>query len=302
VNILLVLILLVVLFMLAVSLVLLVIGPILLLQPKRRTIEWYRTCTNVLHPSDLNLQHEDVFLKTKEGFDLSCWLIKASQQAKGTVIILHGVSESKIAGLPMAKALHDRGYNIFLYDSRRHGESGGTYCTYGYHEKYDARMVIDYLLNRKDVTVEKIGLFGWSMGAAVSIQVAAIDSRVVAVVAESGFATLRTVFDDYQKRMIKLPWHYLRNIVIKRSEFLAKFKANDVAPVEAVKVIHVPIFLLHGTEDNLIKYNYAEKVYNAASQPKELWLIPGAKHHDMMEVGGEEYTRRITEFFEKHLK
>jgi alpha-beta hydrolase superfamily lysophospholipase len=301
VNILLVLILLVVLFMLAVSLVLLVIGPVLLLQPRRRTIEWYRTRTDILHPSDLNLQHEDVFLKTKEGFVLSCWLIKTPHQVKGTILILHGVSESKIAGLHMAKEFHDRGYNVFLYDSRRHGDSGGRLCTYGYHEKYDLQMVIDYLMQRSDLTLRRIGIFGWSMGAAVAIQVAALDTRVAAVVAESGFATLRNVFDDYQRRMIKLPWHYLRNIVIKRSEFLADFKANDVAPVEAVKSIHVPIFLLHGTEDNLIKYNYSEKVYQAANNPKELWLISGARHHDMMEVGGEEYTRRITAFFEKYL-
>ena len=301
VNILLVLILLVVLFMTAVSLVLLVIGPILLLQPHRRAIEWYRTRTNLLHPSDLGLLHEDVHLKTKEGIDLRGWLIKASSGVKSTILILHGVSESKIAGLRMAKEFHDRGYNVFLYDSRRHGESGGKFCTYGYHEKVDARLTIDYLLSRNDLQVGKIGMFGWSMGAAVAIQVAAVDTRVAAVVAESGFATLRTVFDYYQKRMIKLPWHYLRNIVIKRSEYLAGFTANDVSPIEAVKQIHVPIFLLHGTEDNLIKYNYSEKVYNAANQPKELWLIPGARHNDMMEVGGEEYTRRITEFFEEHL-
>lgn len=301
-NILLVVILLVLLLMAAISLVLLVIGPILLLQPHRRTVEWYRTRTNILHPSNLNLQHEDVLLRTKEGFELHCWLIKAVRRAKATILILHGVSESKIAGLRMAKKLHDRGHHVFLYDSRRHGESGGTFCTYGYHEKFDAQIAIDYLLSRKDLQVGKIGLFGWSMGAAVAIQVAEIDKRIVAVVAESGFATLRTVFDDYQKRMIKLPWHYLRNMVIKRSEYLARFKANDVAPVEAVKNLHIPIFLLHGTEDNLIKYNYSEKVYNAANAPKELWLIPGARHHDMMEVGGEEYTRRITIFFEKHLQ
>lgn len=302
VTILLGLILLVVLFMAGVSLLLLVIGPVLLLQPHRRTVEWYRERTNILRPSDLNLPHEDIHLTTKEGFDLSCWLIKAESKARGTIVILHGVSESKIAGLQMAKEFHDRGYNVFLYDSRRHGESGGRYCTYGYHEKVDVQQALDYLFERKDVSVGKIGLFGWSMGAAVAIQVAAIDPRVHAIVAESGFATLRTVFDDYQKRMIKLPWHYLRNIVIKRSEFLADFKANDVSPVEAVKQIHVPIFLLHGTEDNLIKYNYSEKVFAAANEPKDLWLIPGARHHDMMEVGGEEYTRRITEFFEKYLQ
>jgi uncharacterized protein len=300
-NILLVLLLLVVLFMLAVSLVLLVIGPVLLLQPKRRTLEWYRERTDVLHPLHVGLPHEDVVLNTRDGLTLSCWLIKASAPAKGTIIILHGVSESKIAGLPMAKEFHSRGYNVFLYDSRGHGDSTGPYCTYGYHEKHDAMMAIDYLQARSGLSLGKIGLFGWSMGAAVAIQVAAIDKRVAAVVAESGFATLRNVFDDYQKRMIRLPWHYLRNIVIKRSEFLAKFKANDVTPVDAVKHIHVPIFFLHGTEDNLIKHDYSQKVFAAANEPKELWLIPGARHNDMMEVGGEEYRRRITEFFQKNL-
>lgn len=301
VNILLALILLVVSFMVGVSLLLLVIGPVLLLQPRRRTVEWYRERTSVLHPRHLHLPYEDLALKTKEGFDLRGWIIPADPRARGTIIILHGVSESKIAGLPVAKELHARGYNVVLYDSRCHGESGGRYCTYGYHEKFDAQRVIDRIVEKKNFHVGKIGLFGWSMGAAVALQVAAIDARIAAVVAESGFASLRTVFDDYQKRMIKLPWHYLRNIVIKRSEYLARFKANDVAPVEAVRHISVPVFLLHGTEDNLIKYNYSEKVYNAANEPKELWLVPGARHHDMMEVGGEEYTRRITEFFDRYL-
>ena len=300
-NILLVLILLIVLFMIAVSLVLLVIGPVLLLQPNRRTNEWYRQRTDILHPTHLKLPFEDVLLKTKDGFDLSCWLIKAAQPARGTILILHGVSESKIAGLKIAKRVHDKGYNVFLYDSRRHGDSGGKFCTYGYHEKFDAQLAIDYLLTRADLHVGKIGVFGWSMGAAVGLQLASIDSRVSAVVAESGFATLRTVFDDYQKRIIKLPWHYLRNIVIKRSEFLANFRANDVSPVKAVRQIQIPLFFLHGTEDRLIRYDYSERVYKAANQPKELWLIPGAKHHDMMEVGGEEYSRRITEFFDKNL-
>jgi len=301
VNLLLALILLIVGFMAAISLILLVIGPVLLLQPRRRTVEWYREHTAILHPSDLHLPSEDFVLQTKEGFALRGWLIPAQPDARGTIIILHGVSESKIAGLIMAKELHDHRYNVVLYDARCHGESGGRYCTYGYHEKFDAQLAIDFVMNRNDLHAGKIGLFGWSMGAAVALQVAAIDRRVAAIVAESGFATLRTVFDDYQKRMIKLPWHYLRNIVIKRSEYLADFKANDVAPVEAVKHIRIPVFILHGTEDNLIKYNYSEKVYNAANEPKALWLIPGARHHDVMEVGGEEYRRRITEFFDHYL-
>lgn len=290
-----------VLFLLFASLIIFVIGPVMLLQPYRRTVEYYRKHTSLLHPSQLNLPYEELTLKTTEGISLSCWLIRARGTPRATVMYLHGVSECKIVGLPLAFLLHNHGFNVFLYDSRRHGNSGGRFCTYGFYEKHDASTVISYLQNRSDLSLGKIGLLGSSMGAAVAIQVAAIDPRVTAIVAESGFATLRSVFDDYQKRMIKLPWHYLRNIVIKRSEQLAHFKANAVAPAEAVKSIRVPILILHGTSDDLIGHEYSERVYQNANEPKELWLIPGAKHSDMAETGGEEYRRRIIEFFERHL-
>jgi alpha-beta hydrolase superfamily lysophospholipase len=291
----------VVLFMISLSVVLFVIGPIMLLQPNRRTIEFYRKHTTVLHPRDLGLPCEELTLKTAEGIHLCCWMIKAPQPGRGTIIYLHGVSECMIVGLPMTKLLYDQGFNVFLYDSRRHGNSGGKYCTYGFYEKHDVTTVINHLEQRSDLHLGNIGLFGSSMGAAVAVQAAAIDKRVKAVIAESGFATLRTVFDDYQKRMIKMPWHYLRNLVIKRSERVAHFKANAVSPLDAVSDVHVPIFILHGTADDRIKYQYSEQLYNTTDPPKELWLIPGAKHHDMAEIGGKEYTKRILDFFKKNL-
>lgn len=140
------------------------------------------------------------------------------------------------------------------------------------------------------------------MGAAVAIQVAALDTRVAVVVAESGFAALRTIFDDYQRRMIKLPWHYLRNLVIVRSERMAHFKASSVSPMDAVGDVHVPIFILHGTEDRLIKCSYSQQLFKGTSEPKELWLIQGADHSNMAEVGGEEYYRRILGFFDKAIQ
>jgi len=159
--------------------------------------------------------------------------------------------------------------------------------------------VINYLQSRSDLRLGRIGLFGSSMGAAIALQVAALDRRVSVVVAESGFATLRSIFDDYQKRMIKLPWHYLRNIVIRRSERLAHFKANAVSPLEAVREIRIPVFIVHGTADDLIDFRYSVMVYEQANEPKELWLIPGARHNDIVDVGGEEYRRRILEFFDR---
>jgi hypothetical protein len=201
----------------------------------------------------------------------------------------------------MAEVLVRRGFTVFLYDARRHGESGGTYCTYGFYEKHDPTTILNYLFARPDIQVGRVGLFGASMGAAVAIQAAALDDRITAVVAESGFATLRSVFDDYQKRMIKLPWHYLRNIVIKRSELMAHFKASAVSPLEAVRQIRIPLLLVHGTADDRIRSAYTERVYENASPPKELWLIQGARHDNMWEMGGEQYLHRVAAFFEKHL-
>ena len=291
----------VLLFLLGVSLILFVIGPGMLLHPHRRTIQYYRRVTSLLHPRDLGLPYEEFLTETNDGYRLSCWFVPAERNAKGTIVHLHGVSESKIVGLPLAERLHKHGYHVFLYDSRRHGDSEGKFCTYGFYEKHDTSTLITRLQNRKDLRLGRIGLFGSSMGAAVAIQVAAADKRIEAVIAESGFATLRTIFDDYQRRMIKLPWHYLRNMVIVRSERLAHFKASSVSPMDSVKDVHVPIFIMHGTEDPLIRCSYSEQLYANTGDPKELWLIEGADHSNMAEVGGEDYYRRIIEFYDRAL-
>lgn len=290
-----------VLFLVFVSLILFVVGPSLLLQPYRRTIDYYRRHTSLLHPSQLPWRHEEFTVSTAEGIPLSCWLLHPQGEPLGTVIYLHGVSESKISGLPVADLLCGAGFQVMLYDARRHGDSGGRFCTYGFYEKHDASRIITYLQSRSDLRLGRIGLFGTSMGAAVALQVAAIDGRITAVVAESGFARLRSVFDDYQMRMIKLPFHYLRNIVIIRSEQLAHFKASAVSPVDSVSRIRIPLLLMHGTADPLIRPSYSQQVFERANEPKELWLIPGATHSNTVQAGGEEYRRIVVGFFRRTL-
>ena len=103
------------------------------------------------------------------------------------------------------------------------------------------------------------------------------------VLAESGFATLRTVYDEYQKRIIKVPWHYLRNIVIKRSEHIAHFKASAVSPLEAVRNVKVPIFFMHGTADNLIK----PPIRNASSRTRTSRRNSGSSRGHAQQHGGD---------------
>lgn len=289
------------LFLLNASLVIFVFGPLLLLQPIRRTKDWYARFTTLLEPRDAGLPQEDLDLPTHDGPHLSCWCVPQKKESRGTILYLHGVGDCKIGGIALARFFYSAGFNVFLYDSRAHGESGGAYCTYGYYEKHDVSTVIDYLESRKDISVGKIGIFGTSMGAAVAIQAAALDDRIAVVVAESSFTNLRTIFVDYQRRIIKLPWHFLRNLAMTRSQRIANFKGRSVSPIEDVKRMNTPILFVHGTDDTFIDCEYSKELYEAANEPKRLLLIEGADHNDLWDVGGMTYEKTILDFFDQHL-
>jgi fermentation-respiration switch protein FrsA (DUF1100 family) len=288
------------LFLLSAAFVILVLGPLILLQPHRRAKEWYAKFTRNLEPRNKGLPQEDLWIATPDGVRLSCWLVKC-KKARGTVIYLHGVGDCKIGGIELSAFLFSLGYNVFLYDSRHHGESGGKYCTYGFLEKHDVSTVIDYLQQREDLTVGKIGVFGTSMGAAVAIQAAAIDARIASVVAEASFTTLRSIAVDYQRRLIKLPWHFLRNVAFARSQKVAGFKARFVVPVEDVKKLRCPILFVHGLDDTFIDVQHSKELFRLAPEPKELLLIDGANHNNVWDVGGDTYKNALVSFLNSSL-
>ncbi len=300
-SLLLALILLAVLFIVSAAFVILVVGPLILLQPIRRTKDWYRSSTHLLEPRDAGLPQEDVSLLTPDGMRLSGWFVPSKRKPRGTVIYLHGVGDCKTAGVPLTAILHKAGFHVLLYDSREHGESEGFYCTYGYYEKHDVSTAIDFLKKRR-IRTGAIGIFGTSMGAAVAIQAAAIDKRIKAVVAEASFTDLRTISVDYQRRIVKLPWHFLRNVAMSRSQKIARFKARDVSPVSDVVNLSIPILFIHGVDDKLINYEYSKTLYHHAHEPKELLLVPGANHTDIWEIAGKSYENKIIDFFRTRLR
>ncbi|MEW5799247.1 MAG: alpha/beta hydrolase [Bacteroidota bacterium] len=298
-SLLLILLLCVVTFIVTISALVFVIGPIMVLNPRRRGEEFYRVRDLPTSPLHLQLPYEQFnFLASDAISLLNAWFIPA-KNPKATIIYLHGVGDNKMSGLLLANVFYRHNFNVLLYDSRAHGESGGKYCTYGYHEKHDVQIAIYEAL--KKFPQCKIGVFGTSMGAAVALQAASIEPRITAVVAEASFATLRQITVDYQKRLLRLPWHFLRNIAMKRSEIIARFKHREVSPIEAVKNIRVPILFIHGKDDTFIKYQYSEEMYAVANEPKELWLIDKAHHNDVHEIGRSEYEGRIVQFFERYL-
>ncbi len=289
-----------VLFLFHAGVIVLVIGPLTILQPTRKRPEWYAAFTNLLEPKDAGLPQESVTLTTRDGLVLKGWFIPQKEDSKGTIIYLHGVGDCMIGGIPLARYFYSLGYTVLLYDQRQHGQSGGTFCTYGYYEKHDVSVAIDWLESRD--CGGTVAIFGASMGAAIAIQAAAVDKRVRAIMAEASFTNLHDIIADYQRRIIKLPWHFLRNAALSRTQAIANFRGRDVSPLNDVGRLSIPILFVHGTEDSFINVEYSRLLYEAAKEPKKLVLIEGADHNDVWSVGGKKYLDALASFLNDYVE
>jgi pimeloyl-ACP methyl ester carboxylesterase len=124
-----------------------------------------------------------------------------------TVIFLHGFSYPLgymwvyRSDLHPILALTQAGYAVFAYDQSGFGsrmaETGPFYSRYPHWSQMgrmveDARGAIDALEKDSIVDGSKISLFGYSIGGAVGLYTAALDSRVKGVVSISGFTPMRT--------------------------------------------------------------------------------------------------------------
>jgi uncharacterized protein len=59
--------------------------------------------------------------------------------------------------------------------------------------------------------------------------------------------------------------------------------------------------MIHGAADTYISELMARTLFDLARGPKELWLVPGARHNQSINVAGAEYTHRVVAFFDQHL-
>ena len=70
---------------------------------------------------------------------------------------------------------------------------------------------------------------------------------------------------------------------------------------KAVARLNRPLLMIHGEGDTYIKADMARDLYRYARPPKEMWMVPGAKHNQALADAGDEYRRRVREFFDGHL-
>jgi uncharacterized protein len=201
------------------------------------------------------------------------WQCGSIGKRRGTIIYLHGVADNRGSSAGVVQRFTPRGFDVVAYDSRRHGQSPGEVCTYGFVEKRDLRRVIDGL------STGAVVLIGTSLGAAVALQEAASDPRVATVVAAESFSDLRTVATE------RAPW-YLPGPVIRKAFIVAeqrgRFLVDAVSPLQAARTITAPVLLIHGAEDRETPPAHSQRIFEALTGPRRLMLVPGAGHNQSL--------------------
>ncbi len=259
--------------------------------------------------SDFGLIAQDVRFPASDGIILSGWFIKG--ESSKTIILAHGYARSRRELLLHADMLHRAGYNVLLFDSRNRGTSEGKFVSLGFQEHLDVRGAVQYLQSREDIKGVSIGVFGCSLGAVSSILAAVETPDIRAVVAEAPFPDLkRVVTRNAKNRLSYLPFFsiflsplvfvfvYTTLFVLRRKTGAQK---NITPKNEIAKLAPRPVLLIHDEKDDLIPLEWGIELFEAASSPKELWIVPGAEHAKALETVPDEFTKKVVGFFNQYL-
>ncbi len=241
---------------------------------------------------------EDVTIPSFDGTRLYGWWMSANRRGP-TAVVLHGVKKNRTDVLRAALILRRGGFNVLVFDGRGHGNSEGRYVTYGFYERRDVESAIEWLVKQKKIDRGRIGLVGESMGAAIALQVAAHNPWVRAVWADSPFASLRRVTEEFVQRVTRLPGAVLNPLLwttIQVANYRGKFDVRSVDPLALAARIKCPVHLAHGTADQVIAIAHSKAIYEALGGEKEIWFVEGARHARSIRHARLEYSSRLTRF------
>lgn len=230
-------------------------------------------------PTDSGLDFESVTLETVDGETLYGWWIP-HQRARAVVLFHHGNAGNISHRLESLRIFHDLGLSVLIYDYRGYGRSTGKPSESGLAR--DAEGAWNWLVEERGIAPESIVLFGRSMGAAVAARLAR-DVGAAGLIVESAFTS---VPDIGAELYWWLPVRWLSRLQFATADYVADAR--------------MPVLVIHSSEDEIIAFEHARRIHEAAPEPKTLLEIHG-DHNTGFLISGERYRNGLDAFLDRHL-
>jgi uncharacterized protein len=174
------------------------------------------------------------------------------------------------------------GFNVLVAEFVGYGMSSGKPSETGVYDTADA--AFDYLLKRPDVNPKKIVPVGWSLGSTAAVYLAAT-RQVPCVATFSAFTSMPDVAQH------TLPWFPTRWLV--KYQFDNKSRLANIA---------CPVFLAHGTVDNLVPFKMNAELASVVKTEKKVIPVVDAGHNDVFDMGGDDLLSELKQFIDKYSK
>jgi uncharacterized protein len=227
-------------------------------------------------PERAGLAFEELAIDTRDGQRLHGWWVPAREDpARVHVLLCHGNAGNVGDRVMHAALLCARGMDVLLFDYRGFGRSSGRPSELGtYRDAHSARAA---LLARPDVDPDRVVYLGESLGGAVTLALA-LEHPPAGLVLMSTFTGVR----DMARR------HY---------PILPPALVPDAYPsLRRVRDLRAPLLVIHGDRDDIVPLEHGEALFAAAPDPKQLHVIEGVGHNDLVSRAGDEWASAIARF------
>lgn len=252
-----------------------------------------------------NQDFEHWEMTSYDGLELKGYYLPAKEPTNKTVVLAHGyLGNARDMGLYGQYYYEELGYNIFTADMRGHGNSGGDYIGFGWHDRLDYLDWMDKIIEKTGDDTE-IVMHGVSMGAATVLMASGekdLQPNVKAVVADSPYTSVYDMFDYQLERMFHLPAFPVLPSTSVVTKMKAGYSLSEASALDQVKKAEVPILYIHGNADTFVPTKMTEELLENTKSEAEMITFNGAGHGEAFVTQEDRYVSKLNEFLEKHIK
>ncbi len=239
---------------------------------------------------------EQHWLRLEDGRALRAWYYPSENGA--AILAMGGLGGALGHKLPPVAPLIRAGYGVLQIDTFACAEPPAR-VTLGAREVDAAAAGVDFLLVHPDVDPDRIGAIGFSMGGVTLIRAAARQPHIRALVAEGGYDHLgeHIARPGVEKSLPRAVFLHTVAAVYWLQTGVNPWRISPRADIAAISPR--PVLLIYGEEEVARGGGWAQ--YEAAGEPKEIWIVPGGDHGGNYRVAPDAYERRVLSFFERYL-
>ncbi len=255
-------------------------------------------------PGDVGCNYLDVTFPSAVQRDLSLsgWLIYPGPETPslGTVILCHGHTSTRTAMLSRAALLSKHHFTTLVFDFRARGLSGGAFCTLGALEQYDVIGAVNFIKLHVQLKDNPIAVLGSSMGGAAAIFAAAKDERISCLITEGTFANLLDVIEQRASLVAGKFSKVIATECVRQGNQITSIDVASVRPEQAISTISPrPVLLITNALDITCPRGQSDRLFEAASEPKERWIASSAPHCMAFEMQKALYETTVVTFLNR---